>query len=193
MSADWLTQMDDLIVSLCLWCINRMSFNSFGLPELNDITVSYKFDCSFFRSKVLCSLHNYWSLTCSVKFSDLMFRRGLITRNVKDAVDLFHLRFGITFAPALSREFRPYKPDPAPLLHICSTWNIQPNEVMMIGDSLKDDVACGKRAGAFTCLLDQTGRYNSPEYKHVEFQPDYKITSLDEVVKLLEDDFDLAP
>ncbi|CAI9117994.1 OLC1v1019495C1 [Oldenlandia corymbosa var. corymbosa] len=120
-------------------------------------------------------------------------RRGLITRNVKDAVDLFHLRFGITFAPALSREFRPYKPDPAPLLHICSTWNIQPNEVMMIGDSLKDDVACGKRAGAFTCLLDQTGRYNSPEYKHVEFQPDYKITSLDEVVKLLEDDFDLAP
>ncbi|KAE9450609.1 hypothetical protein C3L33_17488, partial [Rhododendron williamsianum] len=143
-------------------------------------------------------------------------RRGLITRNVKAAVDLFHLRFGITFAPALSREFRPYKPDPAPLLHICSTWDVLPNEVMMIGDSLKDDIkasglamnliqlmslgcnlsiddlyfvvvvfhyivgelaefflssfvmhqiwlsfswylqiACGKRAGAFTCLLEK--------------------------------------
>lgn len=47
----------------------------------------------------------------------------------------------ITFFPALSREFLPYKPDPAPLLHICSLWGVQPNEVIMIGDSLKDDVS----------------------------------------------------
>ncbi|XP_047311023.1 haloacid dehalogenase-like hydrolase domain-containing protein At2g33255 [Impatiens glandulifera] len=120
-------------------------------------------------------------------------RRGLITRNVKEAVDLFHSRFGITFAPALSREFRPYKPDPAPLLHICSAWEIQPNEVMMIGDSLKDDIACGKRAGSFTCLLDETGRYNSPEYNEVEFQPDYKVSSLAEIYPLLEANFDLNP
>ncbi|XP_028083301.1 haloacid dehalogenase-like hydrolase domain-containing protein At2g33255 [Camellia sinensis] len=69
---------------------------------------------------------------------------------------------------------------------------------MMVGDNLKDDVssalflspsfapyllrtflihfevACGKRAGAFTCLLDKTGRYDSPEYIDVEFKPDYK-------------------
>lgn len=45
------------------------------------------------------------------------------------------------FSPALSREFRPYKPHPAPLLHICSNWEVLPNEVMMIGDSLKDDVS----------------------------------------------------
>ncbi|XP_059652576.1 haloacid dehalogenase-like hydrolase domain-containing protein At2g33255 isoform X1 [Cornus florida] len=120
-------------------------------------------------------------------------RRGLITRNVKAAVDLFHKRFGLLFSPALSREFRPYKPDPSPLLHICSTWEIPPNEIMMIGDSLKDDVACGKRAGAFTCLLDETGRYNSPEYASVEFQPDYKVSSLAEVFPILESNFDLAP
>ncbi|XP_073106234.1 haloacid dehalogenase-like hydrolase domain-containing protein At2g33255 isoform X2 [Elaeis guineensis] len=66
-------------------------------------------------------------------------RRGLITRNIKAAVDLFHQRFGMKFIPALSREFRPYKPDPAPLLHICSTWGIPPSEVMMIGDSPRDD------------------------------------------------------
>ncbi|PHU21481.1 Haloacid dehalogenase-like hydrolase domain-containing protein [Capsicum chinense] len=119
-------------------------------------------------------------------------RRGLITRNVKDAVDLFHQRFGVKFSPALSREYRPYKPDPAPLLHICSTWEIQPNEVMMIGDSLKDDVACGKRAGAFTCLLDETGRYDAPEYANVEHQPDYKVSSLVEVQSLLERDFELT-
>ncbi|GAA0163603.1 hydrolase [Lithospermum erythrorhizon] len=120
-------------------------------------------------------------------------RRGLITRNVKAAVDLFHQRFGMTFCPALSREYRPYKPDPAPLLHICSVWQVQPNEVMMIGDSLKDDVACGKRAGAFACLLDETGRYSSPEYSTVEHKPDYEVTSLAEVHKLLEANFDLTP
>ncbi|MCD7457907.1 hypothetical protein HAX54_036544 [Datura stramonium] len=126
-------------------------------------------------------------------FLDSMnIRRGLITRNVKDAVDLFHERFGVKFSPALSREYRPYKPDPAPLLHICSTWEVQSNEVMMIGDSLKDDVACGKRAGAFTCLLDETGRYDAPEYANVEHQPDYKVSSLVEVQSLLERDFQLT-
>ncbi|KAH0634308.1 hypothetical protein KY289_037257 [Solanum tuberosum] len=119
-------------------------------------------------------------------------RRGLITRNVKDAVDLFHERFNMKFSPALSREYRPYKPDPAPLLHICSTWEVQSNEVMMIGDSLKDDVACGKQAGAFTCLLDETGRYDAPEYANVQHKPDYKVSSLVEVQSLLERDFELT-
>lgn len=120
-------------------------------------------------------------------------RRGLITRNMKSAVDLFHQRFGITFSPALSREFRPYKPDPAPLLHICSLWEVQPNEVIMVGDSLKDDIACGGRAGAHTCLLDQTGRYDSPEYANVDFKPDFKVTSLAEVYSILETNFELSP
>ncbi|KAJ9558716.1 hypothetical protein OSB04_013330 [Centaurea solstitialis] len=120
-------------------------------------------------------------------------RRGLITRNVKSAVDLFHERFGILFSPALSREFRPYKPDPGPLLHICSSWEVEPNEVMMVGDSLKDDVACGKRAGAVTCLLDETGRYDSPEYATVEHKPDYKVSSLSQLHVLLETNFDLTP
>ncbi|GAU23816.1 hypothetical protein TSUD_27260 [Trifolium subterraneum] len=99
----------------------------------------------------------------------------------------------ITFSPALSREFRPYKPDPAPLLHICSLWEVQPNEVIMVGDSLKDDIACGGRAGAHTCLLDQTGRYDSPEYANVDFKPDFKVTSLAEVYSLLETNFELSP
>ncbi|XP_072968016.1 haloacid dehalogenase-like hydrolase domain-containing protein At2g33255 [Typha angustifolia] len=120
-------------------------------------------------------------------------RRGLITRNVKDSVDLFHQRFGLKFIPALSREFRPYKPDPAPLLHICSTWDIPPNEVMMIGDSLRDDIVCGKRAGAFTCLLDETGRYGSPDCLADDLKPDFKVTSLVEVYSLLETHFDLMP
>ncbi|KAL5212515.1 hypothetical protein ABZP36_023362 [Zizania latifolia] len=120
-------------------------------------------------------------------------RRGLITRNVKSAVDLFHQRFGMMFSPALSREFRPYKPDPAPLLHICSTWDIPPNEVIMVGDSLKDDVVCGKRAGAFTCLLDETGRYGPHDSLPEDIRPDFTVSSLSEVFSVLEEHFDLAP
>ncbi|GAB2266717.1 hypothetical protein Dimus_001710 [Dionaea muscipula] len=120
-------------------------------------------------------------------------RRGLITRNVKAAVDIFHQRFGMTFSPALSREFRPYKPDPGPLLHICSTWEVQPDEVMMIGDSLKDDVVCGKRAGAFTCLLDGSGKHSSSGFVHIDHKPDFKVSSLAEVQSLLERDFVLLP
>ncbi|XP_024020592.1 haloacid dehalogenase-like hydrolase domain-containing protein At2g33255 isoform X1 [Morus notabilis] len=119
--------------------------------------------------------------------------QGLITRNVKAAVDLFHERFGIRFSPALSREFRPFKPDPAPLLHICSAWDVQPSEVMMVGDSLKDDVKCGKQAGAFACLLDEDGRYDSPKYANVEHKPDFKVSSLAEVHTLLDTCFHLAP
>ncbi|KAF9611190.1 hypothetical protein IFM89_027504 [Coptis chinensis] len=120
-------------------------------------------------------------------------RRGLITRNIKEAVDLFHLRFGIVFSPALSREFRPYKPSPDPLRHICSTWEVHPNEVMMIGDSLKDDVACGKCAGAFTCLLDETGRYDSTSFATADLNPDFKVSSLVEILSLLEANFELKP
>ena len=54
-------------------------------------------------------------------------------------------------------------------------------------------VACGKRAGAFTCLLDETGRYDSPKYADVEFKPDYKVSSLAEVHSLLRTVFDLVP
>lgn len=126
-------------------------------------------------------------------FLDSKKLRGLITRNMRSAVDLFHQRFGIIFSPALSREFRPYKPDPAPLLHICSSWEVQPSEVMMVGDSLKDDVICGKRAGSFTCLLDQTGRYDASEFDSADLKPDFKVSSLTEVFPLLEANFDLAP
>ncbi|XP_038878196.1 haloacid dehalogenase-like hydrolase domain-containing protein At2g33255 [Benincasa hispida] len=120
-------------------------------------------------------------------------RRGLITRNIKEAVDIFHERFGWTFRPALSREFGSYKPNPAPLLHICSSWNVLPNEVIMIGDSLRDDVGCGKGAGAFTCLLDETGRYNSEHFANLDLEPDFKVSTLGEVLHLLDSNFDLIP
>ncbi|RZS20930.1 hypothetical protein BHM03_00053505 [Ensete ventricosum] len=54
-------------------------------------------------------------------------------------------------------------------------------------------VVCGKRAGAFTCLLDETGRYGSPDSYTDDIRPDFKVSSLSEVLSLLETHFDLMP
>lgn len=69
-------------------------------------------------------------------------RRALITRNVSRSVEFFHAtHFTLPpFVPALSREFTPYKPHPASLLHIASHWEVPSSELVMIGDSAKDDV-----------------------------------------------------
>lgn len=64
---------------------------------------------------------------------------------------------------------------------------------MLTNNCLTLQVACGKRAGAVACLLDENGRYDSPEYANVEFKPDFKVTSLREVHTLLEAHFDLSP
>jgi HAD superfamily hydrolase (TIGR01549 family) len=87
--------------------------------------------------------------------------RGLVTRNVATSVAHFHRHaWGLPpFHPALARDFKPYKPAPDALLHICAQWGVHPSEVVMIGDSAKDDIVSGNRAGAVTVLLDTGGKW----------------------------------
>ena len=54
-------------------------------------------------------------------------------------------------------------------------------------------VACGKQAGALTCLLDEKGRYGSQDFGKLDLTPDFKVSSLNEVYSLLESNFDLTP
>lgn len=56
------------------------------------------------------------------------------------------------FEPVITREFRPPKPHPAGIRHICANWGIHPDNVVMVGDSM-DDMRAGFRAGATTILL----------------------------------------
>ncbi len=65
------------------------------------------------------------------------------------------------FLPAITRDCPfAYKPSPEALLHICDTWGIPPGVCMMVGDSVKDDIVCGNRAGAITVLLDIHRNYS---------------------------------
>ncbi|CAL54658.1 HAD hydrolase, subfamily IA [Ostreococcus tauri] len=87
---------------------------------------------------------------------EMKIPRALVTRNAASSVDFFHDEVWsiAPFSPWLSREFKPYKPAPDALLHICEKWGCSASEIIMVGDSAKDDVVSGNRAGAITVLLD---------------------------------------
>ncbi|RYG41169.1 HAD family hydrolase, partial [archaeon] len=75
-----------------------------------------------------------------------------------DASPLTHPAFSLL----LSRSFTPVKPHPAPIHHICAQWGCEPNQVIMVGDTI-DDVACGRAAGAHTVLIGTPGE---PHFDH---------------------------
>ena len=54
-------------------------------------------------------------------------------------------------------------------------------------------IACGKGAGAFTCLLDETGRYGPDDFSVTGLHPDFKVDSLSKILNILETNFDLSP
>ena len=145
----------------------------------------------------------------------LLVCRGLVTRNVDASVAYFHKNHFNTlspFWPALSRDFKPYKPNPGALLHICQHWNISPEQAIMIGDSARDDVshiaACfavaltrswrdmtllgtlqvvaGNRAGMDTILLDTMQRYTDKSDLEGETKPTHTVTSLAAIPEILE-------
>ena len=115
--------------------------------------------------------------------------RALVTRNVSASVDFFHAtHFDLPpFFPSLSREWTPYKPDPAALRHIAAHWGVQPGELVMIGDSAKDDVVSANRAGAAAILIDTEGHWRGADDERLsgELRPHFYATSLDEVARVL--------
>jgi HAD superfamily hydrolase (TIGR01549 family) len=120
--------------------------------------------------------------------------RGLITRNVKESVAHFHTSVfpHKPFNPALARCFTPPKPSPASLLHICSHWGIEPHEVVMVGDSPADDIACGNAAGATTILIDYERRYDTAALP-APHQPMHHVHSMHEVRDVLQQQCRLSP
>ncbi len=61
----------------------------------------------------------------------------------------------------------------------------------MIGDSAKDDVVCGNRAGSATILLDTEGDYKNMSVDK-ESQPQYIARSMHEIAEILQADFVLG-
>jgi len=83
-------------------------------------------------------------------------RVGLATRNGPSCVEalLRHAELPPgAFSPVLTRDSGlPSKPDPAPVLHCCKEWGVEPSSVLMVGDH-PDDLRCGRAAGSLTAAM----------------------------------------
>ncbi|KAG2433471.1 hypothetical protein HYH02_012589 [Chlamydomonas schloesseri] len=131
--------------------------------------------------------------------------RGLITRNVRRSVHYFHEFLGTQpfqpsiqpFQPAITRECEfPYKPSPAALQHIAQSWGVAASEVMMVGDSIKDDIVSGNRAGSLTCYLDNGGGGGPPAHTPDSFsgeqRPTHVVSSLSDLQELIAREYTLV-
>ena len=121
-------------------------------------------------------------------------KRGLVTRNNDRGVAHLH-RHHLPpacqpFWPALSRDFKPYKPDPAALHHICGQWGHELASVIMLGDSAKDDVVSGNRAGVRTILFDSYKRYQALDDLEGEMRPTWLVWKLEDVIGIIEAHYD---
>lgn len=113
--------------------------------------------------------------------------RAVVTRNGNHAVELFlaqvcqlavhHPPSTGGFSCILTRDFTPFKPDPASVHYICRQWNVAPSDVVFVGDG-RDDMACGRAAGTHTILL------RNATNGELAAQADLVVDSLHELVTL---------
>ena len=85
------------------------------------------------------------------------YRLGILTRNARELAHVTLDAIGIAdcFAvdDVLGRDEAAPKPDPGGLLKLARAWNVQPSEMVMVGD-YQFDLACGRAAGAQTVLVN---------------------------------------
>jgi beta-phosphoglucomutase-like phosphatase (HAD superfamily) len=129
---------------------------------------------------------------------------GLVTRNTAASVAHMHAHHWThplaPFWPAVARDDGlAHKPDPAALLRCAETWGVPPSGCVMIGDSPRDDVVAGRRAGMLTILLTgDLGRHGGAAAANAaalegEKVPHAMAASMEEVPALLELHFTVPP
>ncbi|WP_268797979.1 HAD family hydrolase [Pseudomonas huanghezhanensis] len=84
-------------------------------------------------------------------------RLGILTRNARELAHVTLAAIGLAdcFAveDVLGRDEAPHKPDPGGLLKLASAWNVDPSQMVMVGD-YRFDLACGRAAGTQTVLVN---------------------------------------
>ncbi|KAJ1457116.1 HAD-like domain-containing protein [Pelagophyceae sp. CCMP2097] len=137
----------------------------------------------------------------AVKFlSGAGVRFAMVTRNSSATVKTFEDRcwqdlppFSLTISrDGISNGFQEYlapKPDPAALLLISRRWGCDVSEVLMVGDSLSNDVAFGTAAGAHTVLVDSGRRHFEESSGKALTAPTFVVESLEELPDLARSNF----
>ncbi len=106
-------------------------------------------------------------------------KRGVITRNSRDVVELITKNHAVDFGVVIAREDAPAKPDPESVLAACRILDVDPVTCVMVGDFLFD-IEAGKNAGCRTVFLE------TDKFRHLDPGADARIGSLAELRKILE-------
>lgn len=93
------------------------------------------------------------------------WQQAIVTRNSRAVTEATLQGVALHFAHVMTRDDGPVKPHPWPIERLCHDWQVNPAEVVMIGD-YRFDVECGRAAGARTVLL--TGDANPQTYGNRE-------------------------
>jgi HAD superfamily hydrolase (TIGR01509 family) len=85
------------------------------------------------------------------------YRLGILTRNARELAHVTLEAIGLAecFAvdDVLGRDEAPPKPDPGGLLKLAQRWNVEPANMVMVGD-YRFDLDCGRAAGTHTVLVN---------------------------------------
>jgi HAD superfamily hydrolase (TIGR01509 family) len=100
---------------------------------------------------------------------------AILTRNIREVVDIFTRKFALSFVASYTREDGPTKPSPFGVLKLCQQLGTTPADTLTVGD-YKFDILAGRRAGCRTVLVGTT--LLSPEELIEWGSPDLVIPSL---------------
>ncbi len=106
-------------------------------------------------------------------------KRGVITRNARDVVDLIQENLGVDFGVVIAREDAPPKPHPACIFEAARKLGVPPQACVMVGD-FRFDIEAGKAAGCRTVFVE------TDEFRHLSPGEDVRIASLSELRGVLE-------
>jgi HAD superfamily hydrolase (TIGR01509 family) len=93
-------------------------------------------------------------------------RLGVLTRNTREnalrTLELIGLDGYFEEDFILGRDEATPKPDPDGILQLADLWNVNPDEVVMVGDYLYD-LQAGRSAGSTTIHIDPAGNFRWPD------------------------------
>ncbi|HTA21146.1 MAG TPA: HAD family hydrolase [Polyangia bacterium] len=105
---------------------------------------------------------------------------AILTRNVREVVDIFVRTFGFTFAAVYTREDGPHKPAPDGVFALCAAMGAAPAHTLVVGD-YKFDILAGRAAGCPTALVTTTHAPTAAELPDWG-PPDLVVASLRELL-----------
>jgi len=104
---------------------------------------------------------------------------GILTRNMRVAVEHFCQRFDFQFGGIYTREDGPAKPSPHGVLELCARFGVTPVDAVTVGD-FKFDVMAGRAAGTRTVLVAP----EPPDDLEAWGAPDLVVPSLRELLRM---------